>query len=97
VSIAAGHENFVSIGARDARTVIVAVGGVNPSVEAATKRSLVAVRVASEIKRAEEFFLFVSDAIAIGVLEEPDVRDAPGDAFPGKRPFARRLLARGRR
>ncbi len=44
----------------------------------------VPVRVAREVKRAVEHFLLVGDAIAVRVLEEPDVGDGPGEALPGQ-------------
>ena len=50
-----------------------------PAVEPASERRLHAVRVALEAKWTVKFLPLVGPAIAVGVAQKPDVRDAPGD------------------
>lgn len=57
-----------------------AVGGVDPAIGGEAEAGAVAVDVAFPAEGAEEDGAFVADAVAIGIVEEPDVRDAPCDA-----------------
>ena len=60
--------------------VVEAVRGIHPAVEAEAEAAAHAVSVFLVAERAEEHLALVAFAVAIGVGEVPDVRDAPGDA-----------------
>jgi hypothetical protein len=55
---------------------------VEPPVWPATERGLVPVGVFLPTQRAEEHLFLVGLPVAIRVLHQPDVRNAPDDAFP---------------
>ena len=75
------HVDFVAVRALARGDVVVeAVAGIDPAVEAAAKGVVHAVRVAGVVERAVEDCPLVADAVAVGVLEVPDVRNAEGDA-----------------
>ena len=82
VGVAGVEVHVAAISRGDVGVVVVAVRGVEPSVEAAPERCLVAVRVAGVVEGAVEHRPFVGFAVAVGVLQEPDVRDAPDDGLP---------------
>src|SRR5262245_52849542 len=64
------------IPAFDMRIVIEAVRRVNPVVETAAETRLVAVGVAGVIKRTVERFAFIGFAIAVGIFDDPNIRNA---------------------
>ena len=80
VGVAGVEINLVSITSLDVGIVVVAVRGVEPSVEAPAEARLVAVCVARGVEGAVEDFALVRLPIPVRVLQEPDVRNAPGDA-----------------
>ena len=59
--------------------IVETVGDMQPTVEAACKTGVHAVRVALEPERAKEDLAFISVTVAVGVAQEPDVRDTPDD------------------
>src|SRR5262249_3952870 len=83
VSVAGIHFHLVTVGAAHIRVVVVAVRGVEPAVEATTKRTVHTVRIPFPTERAVELLLFVRFAVAIGVFEQPDIWNGPDDTFPG--------------
>ena len=74
------HVDFVAVGALHAAVVVEAVAGIDPAVAAAAEGVDHAVRVAAGVERAVEDGPLVADAVAVGVFEMPDVRNAVGDA-----------------
>jgi hypothetical protein len=60
--------------------VVEAVRGIDPAVEAEAEAAAHAVGVFFVAERAEQDLAQVGFAVAVGVGEVPDVRDAPGDA-----------------
>ena len=82
IGVARIHFHFVPVPAAHIGVVVVTVRGVKPAVEAAGERRVVAVRVALPAQRAVKLFFPIGFAIAVGILEEPEVGDGPGDAFP---------------
>ena len=73
-------DGAVAVG--DPRIVVEAVRGVDPAVEAAPERCLVAMGVAGMVEGAVERGAFVGFPVAVGVFQQPDVGDAPDDGFP---------------
>ena len=82
VAVAGIEIDVAAVACSDVRVVVEAVRGVEPAVEPAPEARLVAVRVARVIERAVEDVALVGLAIAIGIFEQPDVRDGPDDDFP---------------
>ena len=79
VGVAALQVDLVAVAALHGRGVGPAVAGVEPAVEAAAEGVVHAVRVAAEVERPVEDLAAVGLAVAVGVVEEPDVGDAEGD------------------
>src|SRR4051794_17088457 len=73
------------VAAFDAAVVVEAVAGIDPTIPAATKTVDHAVCIAAGVERAVENRPLVADAVAIGIFEMPDIRNAVGDAaaLPG--------------
>ena len=84
IRVAALDFQLAAIASAQRALVVEAVRAVEPAVRAATERREVAVRVALPAERAVEHFTFVCLAVAVGVFEQPDIRDAPDGAFPGE-------------
>ena len=79
VRVAGIHRDAQAVCGSDGCVVVEAVREVQPAVEPASKRRVHAVRVPLVPKRPVQFLALVGPAVAVGVAQKPDVRDAPGD------------------
>ena len=73
------HRDRRAIAACHMRRIVEPVTGVEPAVVAASEGVAHAVRVLRKIKRPVEFLSLVGLSVAIGVTQEPDVRNAEAD------------------
>src|SRR5438105_2027649 len=79
-NIARLHVNFVAVRAFHAAVIIKSVARIDPAIPAAAETVDHAVSVAAGVERPIEDRPLVADAVAIGILEMPDVRNAVRDA-----------------
>ena len=82
VGVARVQIHMTAVAGRDMGVVIEPVGRVEPAIEAAAERGLVAMGVPGVIEGAVQRGPLVSLAVAIGVLEQPDMGDAPNERLP---------------
>src|SRR5437763_12286809 len=79
-SVARLHMDFIPVAAFHAAVIVEAMARIDPAIPAAAKTIDHAMRIAAGIKRAIENRSLVTDAVAVGVFEMPDVRNAVSDA-----------------
>ena len=82
--VAALDLQFAPVAPLQRAHVIEPVRAVQPSVRTPAERRKISMSVALPAKRAEKHLPFVRLAVAIRVLHQPDVRNAPHDTFPSQ-------------
>ena len=82
VGVARVQIHMTAVAGRDMGVVVEPVGRIKPAIEAAAERGLVAMGITGVIEGPIQRGPLVGLAVAIGVLQEPDVGDAPNERLP---------------
>ena len=82
VGVARVQIHMTAVAGRDMGVVVEPVGRVEPAIEATAERGLVAMGITGVIEGPVKRGSLVGLAVTIGVLQEPDVGDAPDERLP---------------
>ena len=82
VGVARIQIHMTAVAGRDMGIVVEPVGRIEPAIETAAERGLVAMGIPGVVEGSVQRGPLVGLAVAIGVLEQPNVGDAPDERLP---------------